>query len=300
MRNLAKKVCFKLLNLSGCALFFREVIQRNRVTILMFHDISRKTAEKTFAYLVKKYNVISLDEFIGMTSNETTGKLPEKAVIITFDDGWIRNYDLLPVIRRHNIPITVFLCAGIVGTARHYWFKFGHPEITNSELRRLSNKRRLEILSGAGFSQVGDNNMPQALTRAQIAEMKDYVDFQAHTLFHPCLPKCSDDECKTEIAESKEILENEYGLTIDAISYPNGEYSDRDEKLIKDVGYKCAITVDFGFNKVDTDKYRLKRLDVNDTDNIDELIVRASGVWDFIRTRIDRTEKTGWTSCVEN
>ena len=117
--------------------------------------------------------------------------------------------------------------------------------------------------------------------------MKHYVNFQSHTQYHPILPKCNKREARKEIFGSKEILENKYGLKINSISYPNGNYSERDILLLKEAGYKCGITVDFGYNTIETDIFRLKRLDVNDTDDINELIVKASGVWQFFRRTSD-------------
>lgn len=126
--------------------------------------------------------------------------------------------------------------------------------------------------------------------------MKHYVNFQSHTLFHPILPKCNNDEARVEICNSKEILEREYMLEINAISYPNGDYSERDILLAKEAGYKCGITVDFGFNSIKTDVFRLKRLSVNDTSNLDELIVKASGVWSFLKRKNGYKQEFGLTN----
>ena len=115
--------------------------------------------------------------------------------------------------------------------------------------------------------------------------MKDFVDFQSHTLFHPCLPKCNNIEARIEIFASKEILENDYSLQIYAMAYPNGDYSDRDIELCREAGYTCGVTVDYGFNSIKTDLFRLRRLSVNDTDNMDELIVKTSGAWAFLIKR---------------
>ena len=167
-------------------------------------------------------------------------------------------------------------------------------------MKYKSNKDRLEILSKDGFKQEKEFDIPQALQKEQIEEMKYYINMQSHTLFHPILPKCSFNEAKKEIFKSKEILENEYSLNINAIAYPNGDYSDRDINYSKDAGYKCGITVDYGFNTQDTDIYKLKRLSVNDTDSIDELIVKASGVWAFLKTRNGRHQKNGYTKNINN
>ena len=94
-------------------------------------------------------------------------------------------------------------------------------------------------------------------------------------------------------------MEKEYGLKIDSIAYPNGDYSDRDIALAKEAGYECGVTVDFGYNTPRTDLFRLKRLSVNDTANFDELAVKASGVWQFFKTKNGRKQGFGWNAKTE-
>ena len=280
------KLVFKLLRYSGLPFLFREVIQKRKVTILLFHDISRETAEKTFLFLSEKYNIISLDDFIRACRDKNERALPDKALILTFDDGHLGNYRMKPVLEKMRIPVTIFLCAGIIDTNRHYWFTHQHPEVTKTALKRLSNKEKLELLAQAGFNPEKEFGQPQAMNREQIHDLKPLVDFQAHTIFHPCLPQCDDREVQEEIVTAKEILEKDFGLPIRSIAYPNGDYSEREIALCKKAGYECGITVDYGFNTIHTDLFRLKRLSVNDTDNLDELAVKASGVWAFFKTRI--------------
>ena len=74
-----------------------------------------------------------------------------------------------------------------------------------------------------------------------------------------------------------------YGLNINSISYPNGDYSRRDILLSKEAGYRCGITIDFGYNTIKTDIFTLKRFSVNDTEDMNELIVKSSGLWSFFR-----------------
>ena len=112
----------------------------------------------------------------------------------------------------------------------------------------------------------------------QISEMKDYVDFQSHTMFHPILPSCDDNEARKEIFESKEFLENEYGLPINKIAFPNGDFSERDMLLVKEAGYKCSLTTEPGFNTLSSNIFRLKRISVLDNLNKNELAVLVSGI----------------------
>jgi peptidoglycan/xylan/chitin deacetylase (PgdA/CDA1 family) len=294
-----KAILFKVLRVTGLPTLFRELIQRDKVSILLFHDLSEKIAEQTFTFLSKNYNIISLNDFIEAREKKDFSGIPRKALIITFDDGHIRNYDMLPVIKKFKIPVTIFLCTSLIDTNRHYWFKYKNDTISVHRLKHLTNTERLNVLAEVGFRQDQDFDHPHAMNKKQLIEMKPYIDLQSHTMFHPCLPKCNDSEAREEIFKSKEVLTYEYGLNINAISYPNGDYSDREISLSKEAGYKCGITVDFGYNTPDTDLFRLKRISVNDTADINELIVKASGFWSFVKTRNGRKQPFGYSKKLE-
>jgi peptidoglycan/xylan/chitin deacetylase (PgdA/CDA1 family) len=289
---LMMKSIFLVLRISGLPFIVRELIQRNKVTILLFHDISKETAEHTFSFLSRKYNIIDLNDFIETHKKKDGSILPKKALIITFDDGCIRNHEILPIIRKYHIPVTIFLCASIINTNRHYWFKSEIQSISIEEFKCKSYDWYKDLVK-YGFEKDKEFDHPQALQNQHIEEMKHYVNFQSHTLYHPILPKCNESEAKKEIFDSKKILENKYGIKINAISYPNGDYSERDILLSKEAGYNCGITVDFGYNTIKTDIFRLKRLSVNDTGDINELIVKASGVWSFFKTIIGKRSEYG-------
>ncbi len=249
----------------------------------MFHDIDRETAERSFAHIYSKYNVIGLNQFIEACETKNASGLPRKAVVITFDDGHKGNYELLSVVRKYEAPITIFLCSSIIDTNRHYWFKVKHNRYSTQELKLKSNKEKLALMAEVGFDPEKEYDTPQALSKKQIEELRPHVNFQSHTMFHPCLPQCELDEEREEIETSKRMLEQEYGLDINAIAYPNGDFSERTVELTKAAGYKCGLTVDFGFNIINSDLFRLKRIDLNDTSDMNEMIVRASGLWDILK-----------------
>jgi len=289
------KLAFKILRYSGLAFFFREYFQRNKLSILMFHDIDRKTAKQSFEYLAKKYNIISLQTYLQARQSGDLKALPSKAMIITFDDGHKQNYEIYPILQSLGVPATIFLCSGIVDTHRHYWFKENKTGQSTDSLKKLSHQERLQQLDAAGFQPEKEFEERQALTSAEILEMKSAIDFQGHTVFHPCLPTCTPAEAKWEIDTSKRELASKYDLKINAFAYPNGDYSDRDINLLKEAGYQLAVTVDHGYNDANTDLFRLKRLSSNDTSNMDELIVKASGLWGFIKKLSGNKPGHGWT-----
>ncbi len=134
-----------------------------------------------------------------------------------------------------------------------------------------------------GFEETKEFKERQALSGLEIEEMKNYADFQSHTIYHPILPLCSDQRAFSEIKNSKVYLEQKFNFKIYGLSYPNGDYSKRDILIAKKAGYECAVTTESGYNSSKTDLFKLKRIAIpNDADK-HEILVRAAGIWDFFR-----------------
>ena len=63
------RLLYKLLRYSGLPVLFREWVQKDKVTILMLHDIDPDGAAKCLSYLKKHYNIIALRDFIKAVKN---------------------------------------------------------------------------------------------------------------------------------------------------------------------------------------------------------------------------------------
>jgi poly-beta-1,6-N-acetyl-D-glucosamine N-deacetylase len=284
MKITKREILFLLLRINLIPYFLRNFIQTKRTTILLYHDIDPKRAEMHFCILEKFYNIISLKEYIEARKSGQSDALPPRSLVITFDDGHKNNYLLKSVINKHKIPITIFLCSGIIGTSRQFWWNYRKVGDAN-KLKSCADEERVEWLRNAGFDESRESVFREALTGEEMRELKDtgLVDFQSHTITHPCLPKCSNRKATLEILDSKKQLENDYNMNIFSLSYPNGDYSDRDIKIAINAGYECALTVDPGFNNEETDLFKLKRLAIYELSDANELIVRSSGFWSFIK-----------------
>lgn len=274
---------FTLIRYTGLPLIIRETLQRRKVTIILFHDINPIKADICFRELGKRYNIIPLEQYISARKKGSLKDLPPKSLIMTIDDGKRNNYALKELLDKHNVPITIFLCAAIVGTNKHFWFSHDMNGYNIEKLKKISNQQRLDFQKKYGFEQDKEYEDRQALSKKEIEELANKVDFQSHTLYHPILPECDDEEAYQEIAHSKELLETCYGMDISVLSYPNGDYGRREIDFAKKAGYECAITVDPGYNDLTTDLYKLKRFSIGDNSDVDELVVKASGIWQFLK-----------------
>ena len=51
------------------------------------------------------------------------GYVPHRTVVVTFDDGYADDlYNAKPLLERHDIPATVFLTSGCIGSNREFWW----------------------------------------------------------------------------------------------------------------------------------------------------------------------------------
>jgi peptidoglycan/xylan/chitin deacetylase (PgdA/CDA1 family) len=283
-RGQFRKFAFRLFRIAGIHSVWRFLIQRKKLTILLYHDPDPHTFAEHIEHLEKYFTFISLKEYTEARLNKKMRDLPRYPLVVSIDDGHAGNYQLLQVIKDKGFPITIFLTSGIVGTHRHFWWSAVKSE---EEIRRLksgSYQSMQEDLNRSGFVQDAANPCRQALNKEEILAMAPYVDFQAHTRFHPVLPMCNSAQAYEEIHGSKVDLANDYDLSIYALAYPHGYYSARDIELVKNADFQCAVTVDEGLNNATTDLFRLKRIAIPDDADPDELIIKASGFWAALAT----------------
>lgn len=283
-----KRILFLIIRALKIPAIVRGLVQRRRVTILVYHDPSAETARQHFSVLKRIYNIIPLRDYIDARCSGTLDSLPSKALVITMDDGHAGNFLLRDVLRDMNIPVTIFLTSGIVGTSRHFWFKHKPGGIDNQALKTIPDSARLEKLAEIGYSDDAEFEDRQSLSAEEIEELKPWVNFQSHTVTHPLLPMCADAKAAHEIAQSKADLESRFGLDVYAMCYPNGDYSQRDIELCKAAGYKCGVTVDPGFNDASIDLFRLKRISINEEASLDQLLVTVCGVWPYLRNLVKK------------
>ena len=91
------------------------------------------------------------------------------------------------------------------------------------------------------------------------------ITFGAHTYTHPILTKIPLDEAFQEISRSKNRIENVLQQTTSAFCYPNGKKCDFDENIkaiVKECGFICAMSMIYGINNSNSDRYALRRMAV--------------------------------------
>jgi peptidoglycan/xylan/chitin deacetylase (PgdA/CDA1 family) len=171
----------------------------------------------------------------------------ETKIVLTFDDGYSDNlYLAAPLLLKYKIPFTVFVTTNFIQ-------KGNKPFLNPAELIKLSK------MSG--------------------------VTIGSHTVSHPRLTSCSEDQVYFELSESKRYLEDLLNKPIDALSYPYGDVDLRVTKIAQEVGYKIGCCSNFDINKIERDTLLLNRCFVLKDDTSFDLQSKIKGNWDWIKYR---------------
>lgn len=196
-------------------LFDVQVTPSDDVLVLNYHQINDRDknsltvspglfAEELDYLIDHGYHVISLDQFI---RHQTEGaSLPDKPVLITFDDGYRDNYtDAFPLLKERNMPALIFIITDYIGTQKNY--------LTWDQVHEME---------------------------------KNGIEFGSHTLSHAMLSQNDPKDAKFQLETSQAVFRWQFGKNARALAYPCGYYDDTVKKLVKEAGYEAAFTVDYG------------------------------------------------------
>jgi peptidoglycan/xylan/chitin deacetylase (PgdA/CDA1 family) len=279
---LFKAIAAVIMRLSGIPWFIREIMCKNRVTIITYHEPSPERMRRHLAYLSKHYNLMPLHTLVEAIHTGDWSGVPPKGLVVTLDDGHATNHRLLDLFREFSVRPTIFLTSGLVNTNRHFWFKEGGPG--RATLKQRQNQERLEVLErDKGFRPDREYPDRQVLNCEEIREMSGAAAFGSHSMSHPILTTCSDGESRKEIRDSKEMIESFLDNPCDQFAYPNGDYTHREVEYVRQAGYRSARTIDCGWNDLKSDPYRLKAITVSDRASTSMLCAQVSGVPSYLR-----------------
>ena len=201
--------------------------------VLCYHNIEDKSGIKALTISTEQFEkemqavkdngftVIGMQDFLAWRRGDKN--IPHKSCVITIDDGWASGYTTAwPILKKFGYPFTMFIYVNYVGTGG------------------------------------------KSLSWDQLAEMRDAgVDIQSHTYSHSSLKQPGggvdkhnhdlimkdvqtlgvDGWRRKEILESKQKLEQQLGIKVNALAYPFGVYDNAAREMVKQAGYEAAFTV---------------------------------------------------------
>lgn len=150
------------------------------------------------------WEFMSLPQMVGIIRQK--GHEPDRAVAITFDDGWRETHRYaLPILTRLGRTATFFL------TTEHFCRGF-------DDAARM-NPAQVRDLLASGMTVGG------------------------HTRTHPDLTKLEHGQALDEIAGCKADLERSFGQPVTLFAYPRGAFNRGLAELTRQAGYECACSV---------------------------------------------------------
>mgnify|MGYP002153686836 CR=1 FL=1 len=244
--------------------------------------VTPESLDLHFALLQKHFTCVSLQDWV--TRLQQGLPLPHNACAITFDDGWLDNYEYaFPLIQKHQIPATIYLVSDLVGSNQLFWpnriaqlLKLPNNQLSqidwlqnNSsfhgtrehqahaiyQLKTLSDQRILELLDSTEQALgLQPPLSPSLMNWEQIQQMQrtGLVDFGSHTCQHVRLKSSLDTAfLAREITESKNDLEKHLDRKVNLFCYPNGDYCPEALRIVSE-NYQAAVTTQSGINHKDT------------------------------------------------
>jgi peptidoglycan/xylan/chitin deacetylase (PgdA/CDA1 family) len=248
-KQLLKNGVYRTLGETAAAVTPRNGNGSNRLRVLMYHKVNDLPgnplsvptglfAEQLAQLRELGYTVVDLDAVLDHYAN---GKaLPERPVLITFDDGYRDNLaHAAPVLERFGYPAVIFVPIGYLGEARPL------PHEERLAVRGLINGTldwgELRELEAAG------------------------VRVESHGISHRPLAALALDEATREIVLSKLRLEERLGRPVRSFAYVKGSeahYKPVHLSLLRQAGYEVAFTSVSGSNGPDADPLRLHRYNI--------------------------------------
>lgn len=308
LRAMFKKIIKKVALFSN-ATGILKAFNRDKAAILMYHNlcsnyqeahrnlaISADDFERHIRHVKRFYNVISLSALVQAIRDKK--QFPDFSVVITFDDGYRNNFTLAyPILKKYQVPVTVFLTTGLIGTNHYLWFnelecaisqtleqkidvfinghrlefllkdrKYRSQAYTSIKelLKNLENKTLNSVLHNI-FDQLKYKNVPlngnyAMLNWREIKAMNgNVIDFGAHTRTHASLPFLEENKAYDEISGSKKDLEKELNREVTSFCYPYGRYDNKIKQIVKN-HYSAAVSTSIGFVDLNSDLYELPRI----------------------------------------
>lgn len=216
-----------------------------KLTILMYHKVDELAPgtrrpgnyvaplafdEQMEALLAWGYRTITVQEWLAHRDRRTAS-LPEKPLIVTFDDGYTcfaRN--AWPVLRRRGMRVIVFVVAGQIG--------------------------------GTNAWDADEPQEPLLDAERILALQSEGVVFGSHSMTHQPLARIGRDRAWDELTRSRAVLADLLGSAPEVVAYPFSNQNRVVRELSARAGYRAAVRGKGRLNSRWTSAFGLRRIKV--------------------------------------
>lgn len=163
--------------------------------------------------------------------------LPNRTVVLTFDDGYADNYPAFEALAQRGMRATWFIVSRDVGGMSGW----DDPGVAP---QRMLSGEQLRAMAAAG------------------------MEIGAHSRSHARLTELDDTGLADEVGRSKTELAGIVGESVQSFAYPYGKYDDRAVDAVRRAGYTGACITRPGWALRDNDPLRIRRVSIFAQDDL--------------------------------
>lgn len=209
------------------------------VPVLYYHSVDPSEANEVIISpekLREELTFIKDSGYTTLTMSElndyilNNAPIPEKSIVITFDDGYADNYaNAFPILKELDMKATIFVISNFTDKDGYY--------MTSQQIKEMSDYG---------------------------------IDIQSHTASHAHLNQLTYEEQLNELKTSKEKLESITEKPVISIAYPFGDYDDNTILASKEAGYSLSFNTNRGLSDRTDNPLSLNRIYVSSLYSIEQ------------------------------
>lgn len=231
-----------------------ESVEKIRLPIIMYHGISEnknhigkyvispKALENDFIYLKEHgYESVFISQVIDYVNKGT--ELPEKPVIITFDDGYLNNFTYaFELFKKYNFKATI----SVVGSFSERYSLYpdaniNYANLTWENLKELVESELVEIANHTyNMHNIGER---QGCSIKKGEKLKEYQKI-----------------LREDISTAQNLIKKNVGIQPTVFTYPFGSICNESKEIIKELGFTATLSCYEKINYITKDKECLYEL----------------------------------------
>jgi biofilm PGA synthesis lipoprotein PgaB len=205
------------------------------------------------------YHPVSLQQIIDARAGKKP--LPEKAILLTFDDGFESMYTkVFPLLKQFNYPALIAIVGDWIQTPENQPVQFGDKQIPRAQfinwdqVREMVKSGLIEVASHTHSLHKGinanpqGNSLPAAITRFYWPQSQQYETDAEYKK-----------RIKADLISNSRLLEHETGIRPRAIVWPYGANSKIINHLAAEVGMPFSLNLEPGPNTPQDDPHYIRR-----------------------------------------
>ena len=252
-----------------------ETTYTENVPIITYHNIKENAKEsseitkETFESQIKAIYEAGFNSIVSQDLVDYVEKgieLPHKPIMITFDDGYLSNYeDAFEILKKYNMKATIFVIGSSVGKTKYKDTDYQiTPHFDYDQAREMISSGLIDIQS-------------------HTYDFHEWAEYESKELVRTDLLK-SDNETESAYIEAlredctkqRNLFEDNLGYAPIALSYPSGKHETLSDVILIEEGIKITFTIEEENNKIikglPQSLIALNRYNMDERTNINEFL----------------------------